>query len=141
MWSYASRRVIGSAVPPNPRGTIYFWIVRIVFASAIVHVDWLKEHYTLPALAPAIWIPDRTGIIVCAHTLITKPEVERKLLQRLRKKAEVYALNFSPEGEPSGDAGRKIDVDAIVELYEHYIIPLTKEVEVRLLFCSLTRLA
>ena len=28
---------------------------------------------------------------------------------------------------------RKIDVDGVVELYEHYIIPLTKEVEVSLL--------
>ena len=64
--------------------------------------------------------------------LITKPEVERKLLQRLRKKASLYALNFTPDGEPlSDDATRKIDVDGVVELYEHYIIPLTKEVEVR----------
>ena len=80
------------------------------------------------AFIPHILNPNRAAL----DALITKPEVERKLLQRLRKKAEVYALNFSPEGEPSGDAGRKIDVDAIVELYEHYIIPLTKEVEVRL---------
>lgn len=80
------------------------------------------------AFVPHILNPNRAAL----DALITKPEVERKLLQRLRKKAEVYALNFSPEGEPSGDAGRKIDVDAIVELYEHYIIPLTKEVEVRL---------
>lgn len=66
--------------------------------------------------------------------LITKPEVERKLLQRLRKKASLYALNFTPDGEPlSDDATRKIDVDGVVELYEHYIIPLTKEVEVRFL--------
>lgn len=78
------------------------------------------------AFIPHILTPNRAAL----DALITKPEVERKLLQRLRKKAEVYALNFSPEGEPSGDAGRKIDVDAIVELYEHYIIPLTKEVEV-----------
>ena len=70
--------------------------------------------------------------------LITKPEVERKLLQRLRKKASLYALSFSPDGEPLPDgdgadgAPRELDVDGVVELYEHYIIPLTKEVEVRL---------
>lgn len=81
---------------------------------------------------PAAFIPhihsrDRDALAA----LITKPEVEKKLLQRLRKKANLYALNFSPEGEPLNDsATRKIDVDGVVELYEHYIIPLTKEVEV-----------
>lgn len=62
--------------------------------------------------------------------LITKPEVERKLLQRLRKKALVYAQDFAPDGEPKGGE-TKIDVDGVVELYENHIIPLTKEVEVR----------
>ncbi|KAI0354918.1 chorismate mutase [Trametes cingulata] len=70
--------------------------------------------------------------------LITKPEVEKKLLQRLRKKANLYALNFTPDGEPLDDtAQRKIDVDGVVELYEHYIIPLTKEVEVDYLLVRL----
>ncbi|KAI0755020.1 chorismate mutase [Daedaleopsis nitida] len=74
--------------------------------------------------------------------LITKPEVERKLLQRLRKKASLYALNFSPDGEPlNDDATRKIDVDGVVELYEHYIIPLTKEVEVDYLLVRLDGLS
>ena len=62
--------------------------------------------------------------------LITKPEVEKKLLLRLKKKALVYAQDFAPDGTPQGDA-TKIDVDGVVELYENYIIPLTKEVEVR----------
>ena len=67
--------------------------------------------------------------------MITKPEVERKLLLRLRKKASIYAQEFNPDGDAianshaSGTA--KIDVDGVVELYENYIIPLTKEVEVR----------
>ncbi|KAI0661930.1 chorismate mutase [Cubamyces menziesii] len=74
--------------------------------------------------------------------LITKPEVERKLLQRLRNKANLYAINFSPEGEPLDDsATRKIDVDGVVELYEHYIIPLTKEVEVDYLLVRLDGLS
>ncbi|KIY45640.1 chorismate mutase [Fistulina hepatica ATCC 64428] len=67
--------------------------------------------------------------------LITKPAVERKLLQRLAKKAATYALEFSPDGEvlQNGDskpADGKLDVDGVVDLYESYIIPLTKEVEV-----------
>ena len=82
---------------------------------------------------PAAFIaPIRARDRAALEALITKPEVERKLLQRLRKKASLYALNFTPDGEPlSDDAARKIDVDGVVELYEHYIIPLTKEVEVR----------
>ncbi|KAF9781842.1 chorismate mutase [Thelephora terrestris] len=62
--------------------------------------------------------------------LITKPEVERKLLQRLRKKATIYAQDVAADGSPNQDETYKIDVDGVVELYEHYIIPLTKEVEV-----------
>jgi len=69
--------------------------------------------------------------------LITKPEVEKKLLQRLRKKATFYAQDLAADGSPSQDGTGKIDVDGVVELYEHYIIPLTKEVEVRCMFLGL----
>lgn len=65
--------------------------------------------------------------------LITKPEVERRLLIRLRKKAMLYAQDFANDGEPLNDCTHKgkIDVDSVVDLYESHIIPLTKEVEVR----------
>ncbi len=81
---------------------------------------------------PAAFIPHiQSRNRAALEGLITKPEVEKKLLQRLRKKASLYAIHFTPEGEPLNDsATRKIDVDGVVELYEHYIIPLTKEVEV-----------
>jgi len=74
---------------------------------------------------PHIQNPNRAAL----EALITKPEVEKKLLQRLRKKATLYAQDIAPDGEPTG-SGSKVDVDGVVELYEHYIIPLTKEVEV-----------
>ncbi|EKM51847.1 uncharacterized protein PHACADRAFT_262224 [Phanerochaete carnosa HHB-10118-sp] len=77
------------------------------------------------AFVPHILNPNRQAL----EALITKPAVERALLQRLRKKAVVYAQDFAPDGEPKGDAF-KIDVDGVVELYEYYIIPLTREVEV-----------
>ena len=74
------------------------------------------------------------GNRVALEALITKPEVERKLLQRLRKKAATYAQDFAPDGETTttsnGPSGGKIDVDGVVDLYESFIIPLTKEVEV-----------
>ncbi|KAJ3553494.1 hypothetical protein NM688_g3583 [Phlebia brevispora] len=77
------------------------------------------------AFIPHILKPNRAAL----EALITKPEVERKLLQRLRKKALVYAQGFAPDGEPLGEAV-KIEVDGVVELYESFIIPLTREVEV-----------
>ncbi|TBU28653.1 chorismate mutase [Dichomitus squalens] len=92
---------------------------------------------------PAAFIPHiRSRNREALEALITKPEVEKKLLQRLRGKASLYAINFSPEGEPLDDsATRKIDVDGVVELYEHYIIPLTKEVEVDYLLVRLDGLS
>ncbi|TCD62676.1 chorismate mutase aro7 [Steccherinum ochraceum] len=85
---------------------------------------------------PHILKPNRDAL----GDLITKPEVERRLLQRLRKKALVYAQDFAPDGEPKGGEA-KIDVDSIVELYENYIIPLTKEVEVDYLLVRLEGLS
>jgi len=85
---------------------------------------------------------------VALEALITKPEVERKLLMRLRKKAETYAQEIALENDPKlSMAGRengvhhKIDVDGVVDLYESYIIPLTKEVEVNYLLCRLDGLS
>lgn len=77
------------------------------------------------AFVPHILRPDRQAL----EALITKPEVERALLLRLRKKASVYAQDLNPADASNGTP--KIDVDEVVELYENYIIPLTKQVEVR----------
>ncbi|KAI0789725.1 chorismate mutase [Abortiporus biennis] len=85
---------------------------------------------------PHILNPNREAL----EKLITKPEVERRLLQRLRKKAAVYAQDFAPDGEPKGDAS-KIDIDGVVDLYESYIIPLTRDVEVDYLLVRLKGLS
>ena len=82
---------------------------------------------------PAAFIPHiQRGETESLTALITNPEVERRLLIRLRKKAMLYAQDFAHDGEPvsSGTSKGKIDVDCVVDLYESYIIPLTKEVEV-----------
>jgi chorismate mutase len=63
--------------------------------------------------------------------LITKPEVEKKLLLRLQKKAATYAQDIVEGDGKDLCAKNKIDVDGVLDLYESYIIPLTKEVEVR----------
>ncbi|KAK7469269.1 chorismate mutase aro7 [Stygiomarasmius scandens] len=93
---------------------------------------------------PAAFIPHiRNPNPKALEDLITKPEVERKLLQRLQKKAATYAQDFAPDGSPNGINGNsgKIDVDGVVELYESYIIPLTKEVEVEYLLHRLDGLS
>lgn len=81
------------------------------------------------AFIPHILKPNREAL----EGLITKPEVERKLLLRLKKKASTYAQDIAADGELNSNANgaTKIDVDGVVDLYESYIIPLTKEVEVR----------
>jgi chorismate mutase len=76
------------------------------------------------AFIPHIQNPNRQAL----EALITKPEVERRLLLRLCKKAATFAQDFTSDGEQNGSS--KIDVDGVVDLYESYIIPLTKEVEV-----------
>ncbi|KAH8104923.1 chorismate mutase [Phellopilus nigrolimitatus] len=80
------------------------------------------------AFVPHIVTPDREALAA----LITKPEVERRLLHRVREKARLYGQDVGSEGAgaPGSELGGKIDVEGVVELYEHYIIPLTKEVEV-----------
>ncbi|KAF9047080.1 chorismate mutase [Hymenopellis radicata] len=84
------------------------------------------------AFIPHIQNPNRQAL----EDLITKPEVERRLLMRLAKKAATYAQDFASDGTqvPANDGkingNSKIDVDGVVDLYESYIIPLTKEVEV-----------
>jgi chorismate mutase len=88
---------------------------------------------------PHIQNPNRAAL----DALITKPEVEKALLRRLAKKAAQYAVEFAPDGSPSAErkgsatAMGKEDVEAvIVDMYEHHIIPLTKEVEVGFFFAS-----
>jgi hypothetical protein len=58
----------------------------------------------------------------------------------VRKKANQYAVDFAPDGSPvpisSEHAGvttiGKSDIESVVGvLYETYVIPLTKDVEVR----------
>lgn len=65
------------------------------------------------------------------EALITKPAVERALLARLKKKAALYGQDLGPDGHSIENGGStKIDVEGVQYLYEKYIIPLTKDVEV-----------
>ena len=96
---------------------------------------------------PASFIPHILNPNPAAlDALITKPAVERALLARIGKKASIYGPELGPDGElptrgsiDGGDDGKggnkagkwRVDVETVRELYESWIIPLTKEVEVR----------
>lgn len=71
------------------------------------------------------------------EALITKPEVEARLLVRLANKARVYGCEMDADGrvvekpaEGAGEVGGKIDIEQVVRLYRDWVIPLTKDVEV-----------
>lgn len=68
--------------------------------------------------------------------LITKPAVEAALLVRLGNKANIYGQELDPQGrlrpaDEAGGAPSKIDTQEVVGLYRDWVIPLTKDVEVR----------
>ena len=68
---------------------------------------------------------DRRGI----DAAITNEVVEKKVLERLRLKAETYGKDPSHAHE----GPIKIQADAVVAMYKNHVIPLTKEVEVEYL--------
>lgn len=79
---------------------------------------------------PSAFIPHiQSRNVEALAALITKPAVERVLLERVGQKAEVYGQNLDPGAHGSASL-RKIQSQDIVRLYEQYIIPLTKKVEV-----------
>ncbi len=69
-------------------------------------------------------------------TLLTNKAVEQKLLRRLRRKALIYGQEIDDSGENAdGDGGNyvitpRIQTTMIANIYEQFVIPLTKEVEV-----------
>ncbi|KXL50025.1 hypothetical protein M433DRAFT_66591 [Acidomyces richmondensis BFW] len=98
---------------------------RIHFGKFVAESKFLSSPSTF---VPLIRAKDRAGI----DAAITDAAVEAKVLARLRKKAEMYGAdpNLSATGE---EGTRKIDVEAVVEVYERHVIPLTKVVEVEYL--------
>ncbi|KAG5985060.1 hypothetical protein E4U55_001801 [Claviceps digitariae] len=70
---------------------------------------------------------DREGIAES----ITNKAVEKSVLARLRLKAQTYGKDPSISAETEEHV--KINVDAVVAMYEDFVIPLTKEVEVEYL--------
>lgn len=80
------------------------------------------------------------------EALITKPAVEAALLVRLREKARVYGQDLNkavaamqqrgatttprPSSAGGSEEKHKIDADDVVRIYQDFVIPMTKRVEV-----------
>ncbi|ORY85611.1 chorismate mutase [Protomyces lactucae-debilis] len=62
---------------------------------------------------------------------ITNAAVEQQVLARLEKKARNYGRD--PADLDSAEAPGKVDVETVVRMYENFVIPLTKEVEIEYL--------
>jgi chorismate mutase len=72
--------------------------------------------------------------------LLTNTAVEKKLLRRLRKKVLIYGQEVDDSGEnEDGDGGNyvaqqpRISPTLMAAIYEQFVIPLTKKVEVEYL--------
>ncbi|KAJ3112733.1 chorismate mutase aro7 [Phlyctochytrium bullatum] len=73
--------------------------------------------------------------------LLTNKAVEERVLRRLRKKAMIYGQEIEDDStQPQGsseDKPFKLPLDVVTNLYEKFVIPLTKEVEVEYLLIRL----
>jgi chorismate mutase len=97
---------------------------RIHFGKFVAESKFLSETDRFTRLIRA---GDRNGL----GEAITNKAVEKKVLERLKLKAQTYGTDPSI-GADAGDQA-KINVDAVVSMYEDFVIPLTKEVEVEYL--------
>ncbi|KAK9368433.1 chorismate mutase [Lipomyces kononenkoae] len=102
---------------------------RIHFGRFVAESKFRMEREEITALIKA---KDRAGL----EAAITNSAVEKQVLARLKKKAETYGIDPNLLSSPSN---QKVDADAVVAIYENWVIPLTKEVEVEYLLHRLDR--
>jgi chorismate mutase len=95
---------------------------RIHFGKFVAESKFQTEPERFTKLIQA---EDRDGI----GAAITNEAVEKKVLERLRLKAQTYGTDPSTGAE----GPNKINVDQVVAMYADFVIPLTKEVEVEYL--------
>ncbi len=95
---------------------------RIHFGKFVAESKYQKETERFITLIKA---SDRDGI----GAAITNEAVEKQVLERVRLKAKTYGTDPTI----GVDGPVKINVDAVVKMYEEFVIPLTKEVEVEYL--------
>ncbi|KAF4126877.1 chorismate mutase [Geosmithia morbida] len=97
---------------------------RIHFGKFVAESKFRSEEEKYTALIKA---GDREAI----GEAITDAAVEKKVLDRLRLKAQTYGTD--PAQADEANPPSKINVDAVVSMYKDFVIPLTKEVEIEYL--------
>ncbi|KAF8418058.1 chorismate mutase [Tirmania nivea] len=103
---------------------------RVHFGKFVAEAKFLKETEKFTRL---IRERDVGGI----EREITDEKVELQVLERLRKKATSYGKDPGLPEDQQEQGPLKVNVDAVVNLYKDWLIPLTKKVEIDYL---LTRL-
>ena len=96
---------------------------RIHYGKFVAEVKFQKDPETFRRLIKS---EDRSGLLES----VTDGRVEEKLLRRVEQKAAMYGRDNETEGDSNG---YKIAPNMVKFIYEHWIIPLTKEVEVEYL--------
>ncbi|KAK7203914.1 chorismate mutase [Myxozyma melibiosi] len=103
---------------------------RIHFGRFVAEAKYLTETAHMTSLIKS---KDVAGL----DAAITNKAVEKQVLARLKRKAETYGIDPTL-ADPQPKASR-VNVEAVVEMYENWVIPLTKEVEVEYLLNRLPK--
>lgn len=90
----------------------------------VAEAKFLTEREHMTALIKA---KDIEGL----DAAITNKAVEKQVLARLKLKAETYGIDPMTPNAPG--KATKVDAEVVVEMYENWVIPLTKKVEVEYL--------
>ncbi|CAM8949515.1 unnamed protein product [Rhodiola kirilowii] len=99
---------------------------RIHIGKFVAEVKFLDDSQEYTRLIVA---KDRNALM----RLLTFEAVEKMVKMRVEKKAEIFAQEVTLKGNNNGDAKYKIDPPVVARLYEEWVMPLTKEVEVEYL--------
>ena len=99
---------------------------RIHFGKFVAESKFRSETDKFTALIRA---SDREGL----GDAIVNKKVELMILERMRRKVETFGQEVSADGTPSKSTAQKLNADAVVKLYEDFVIPVTKDVEVEYL--------
>ncbi|GJJ15528.1 hypothetical protein Clacol_009806 [Clathrus columnatus] len=99
---------------------------RIHYGAFVAETKFVEKP---SAFIPHIQNPNPDAL----DALITKPAVEKALLERLKKKVAFYGQDLGANGQPVENPSLRIDPEDIYTLYHDHIIRVTKDVEVEYL--------
>ncbi|KAK9466376.1 chorismate mutase [Lipomyces arxii] len=102
---------------------------RIHFGRFVAESKYLSETKKITKMIIA---KDAAGL----DEAITNKVVEQQVLARLKKKAETYGIDPNMTANPDTN---KVNAEAVVAMYENWVIPLTKVVEVEYLLHRLDK--